>query len=216
MMADKDDRSFSSRSSRKHKSSFDRFLNWAIGVVIALIVVIGGYLLINILHSPSDTVSNQHMTSSKSGGKHDKAGKHQSKDKSNKDGSQVIDDQSQRDGSQSSDNDSTTGDDGGTSTDGTENGPALTGPWKPIGTSQSEPHTTDYTEGSVDWNERIKAMSIATGISEDDMVIVWLGNGGAPDKSLGKVHAKGDNKTYDVSLQWVTAKGWQPLSVTEE
>jgi len=210
-MANKDDESLSSRSSRKHKSRFDRFLNWAIGIVIVLIVVIGGYLLINILNSPSDTASKQNMTSSKSEGRHEKAEKHQHqrKDKSSIDSTQAVEGQSQGESSQSSDSGSTTA-------DGTENGPALTGPWKPIGTSQSEPHTTNYTEGSVDWNERVKAMSIATGISEDDMVVVWLGNGGAPDKSLGKVHAKGGNQTYDISLQWVTDKGWQPLSVTEE
>ncbi|GGE43102.1 putative membrane protein YrrS [Pullulanibacillus camelliae] len=212
----KEDKSFSSRSSRRQKSSFDRFLNWAIGIVVALIVVIGGYLLINILNSPSDTASTQNATT-KSEEKHKTAGENSSKDKSDKDNTQATDDQNQGDDSQVSDDDSTTSDDSDSTTDeDAKNGPALTGPWKPIGTSQSEPHTTNYDQGSVDWNERVKAMSIATGISEGDMVVVWLGNGGAPDKSLGKVHAKGSNTTYDVLLQWVKNKGWKPLSVDEE
>src|SRR5690625_7034423 len=50
------------------------------------------------------------------------------------------------------------------------------------------PYTTLFrsVEGSVDWNEKIKAIQMATGL--DDSMIIWrLENGGGPQKSVGKV-----------------------------
>ncbi|GGH89030.1 cytoskeletal protein RodZ [Pullulanibacillus pueri] len=208
--------SYASRSERRKNKGFDRFLNWAIGIVVVLIVLIGGYLLFNILHSPdteaSTTSTNNKSHEAKSDDTQDKAkSDSEAKGTESQDDSEnvVPNDASQNpdDGSSATDSDDQSNEDSG-------GGPK--GPWKPIGTTQSEPHQTNYDEGSVDWNERVKALSYATGISEEDMTLIWLGNGGAPDKSLGKVKDKQTGKIYDVILQWVKDKGWKPISVDPE
>lgn len=84
---------------------------------------------------------------------------------------------------------------------------------QPIGTSQTGPHTSSYEEGSVDWNEKLKAIRLATGLDEN--MTVWkIANGGGPQKSVAEVSAnKQPNERYTVNLEWVDEKGWMATSV---
>lgn len=206
-----------SRSIRKKEERLNRFLNWAITAVIACILAVGGYLFVSVLHAPaeqkaSDSASTNvqnKSTSDQSGNTHDK--KHQD------DQGDQAGNASGSAGSGSSDGDQASGGDEGASNDGAYNmeGGGPQGPWHPIGTVQKEPHHTDYIKGSVDWNERVKALLYATGLSEDDYILWRLENGGSPDKSRGVISSKENpEKKYVVLLQWVTGKGWKPISVT--
>jgi Domain of unknown function (DUF1510) len=84
---------------------------------------------------------------------------------------------------------------------------------QPIGTSQTGPHTSSYEKGSVDWNEKLKAIQMATGL--DQNMTVWkIANGGAPQKSIAEVSPnKKPNERYTVNLEWVDKKGWMVTSV---
>lgn len=84
---------------------------------------------------------------------------------------------------------------------------------QPIGTSQTGPHTSSYEEGSVDWNEKLKAIRLATGLDEN--MTVWkIANGGGPQKSVAEVSPnKQPNERYTVNLEWVDEKGWMATSV---
>ncbi len=85
--------------------------------------------------------------------------------------------------------------------------------WEPVGTSQSEPHTANYTKGSQDWNEMTKALSYATGIPESDMIIWFLGNNGGPNDAAGTISPKDQSAKYKVYLTWVEGKGWKPTKI---
>ncbi|TDL34466.1 DUF1510 family protein [Jeotgalibacillus sp. S-D1] len=86
--------------------------------------------------------------------------------------------------------------------------------WKPIGTSQTGEHVSSYDEGTVDWNEKVKALSYATGINADNMTVWYIGNDGSPQKSVGTVSESGKpNEKYRVYLEWVDQKGWKPVKM---
>lgn len=85
--------------------------------------------------------------------------------------------------------------------------------WQPIGTSQSGAHTSSYDPNSVDWAEKVKALSYAGGLSEDNMYIKFLGNGGSPHKSVGTITSKDESEKYRVYLEWVDGQGWKPTKV---
>lgn len=94
--------------------------------------------------------------------------------------------------------------------------PVTDGNWKPIGTTQSEPHVSSYEQGSVDWNEKIKAIEYATNIPEDNIQLLWLGNNGDHNSSYGVVTAGSDKSDpYVVYLEWITEKGWKPTEVVK-
>ncbi|PFA64491.1 DNA primase [Bacillus sp. AFS015802] len=87
--------------------------------------------------------------------------------------------------------------------------------WKPIGTEQTGEHVSSYEQGSVDWQEKIKAISYATGIPESNMTVWWVEGNGGPQKSMATVTAKDTKTPYRVYLQWIDGKGWQPTKVQE-
>lgn len=97
--------------------------------------------------------------------------------------------------------------------------PDLEGPWEPVGTSQpkSENHASSYDQGSVDWNEKLRAVESVTGFPPEEMVVHWLGGNGGPQKSKATVSQKGANDTkYYVELEWVDEKGWKAVSATKK
>lgn len=86
--------------------------------------------------------------------------------------------------------------------------------WQPVGTVQTGEHVTQYDKNSVDWQEMLKAISYATGISEDNMTVWFIGRGEVPNKNvIGTVSPKDQNETYRVYLEWVDGQGWKPEKV---
>ena len=85
--------------------------------------------------------------------------------------------------------------------------------WEPVGTKQTGEHVSLYDGTSDDWHEKIEAISYATGLSKDDMIIKKIRNGGNPQKSVGIVSSKDEAKKYRVYLDWVDDEGWQPVKM---
>lgn len=83
--------------------------------------------------------------------------------------------------------------------------------WKPIGTGQSGEHVSVYEKGHIDWQEKVKAMSYATGIPEKEMIVWYVKNGGGPQKSIGTVSTGDKSEKYNVHLEWVDGEGWMPV-----
>lgn len=87
--------------------------------------------------------------------------------------------------------------------------------WQPIGTTQSEPHVTQYDKNSVDWKEMLDAISYATGISSSDLIVWFIGNGGSPNHAVATVSKKDKTEHYKVFIEWVTDEGWKPTKVQQ-
>ncbi|HSI66040.1 MAG TPA: YrrS family protein [Planococcus sp. (in: firmicutes)] len=85
--------------------------------------------------------------------------------------------------------------------------------WEPIGTSQSGNHVSAYDQSSVDWKEKVGAISYATGLGENEMYVMMIQNGGGPQKSIGTVTSKDKSEKYRVHLEWVDGEGWKPVKM---
>lgn len=85
--------------------------------------------------------------------------------------------------------------------------------WKPVGTSQSGEHVSVYDTNSVDWKEKLEAITYATGLAVSDMYVMHIGNGGGPQKSIGTVQSKDMSEKYRVHLEWVEKEGWKPVKM---
>jgi cytoskeletal protein RodZ len=192
---------------RLQKRKQNRFLNIAIGMVFILIVIVA----FNLFYGEDN------KTASTNTGQQAKSGsEEQEKD---------TDDRAIEMEAEDSQTEKTDEDPGPVSDENQEEqiaeeptkepaGGGPEGPWEPIGTSQKEPHQKSYDDQSQDWKEMVQALSYATNIPEDQMTIIWLGNGGSPELSKGTVQSKADGAKYEVLLQWIPEKGWKPSSVT--
>ncbi|MGE8206155.1 YrrS family protein [Heyndrickxia sp. NPDC080065] len=89
--------------------------------------------------------------------------------------------------------------------------------WKSVGTEQTNGHQYSSDANSIDWKEKTAALSYATGISQDNLTIWFLGrDGGSDNEVTGTVSPKNDSsKVYRVYLNWVDGEGWKPTKVLE-
>ncbi|MFB6765355.1 YrrS family protein [Bacillus altitudinis] len=206
---------------RDKRRKANMVLNILIGIVVVLILVVASSLLIfnrppkDVANEPSKTApaSSENKQNSEEDVKDQKkdtsddadAKKDDSSDKKddtkktdeeepNKD---ALKDATETDGGKTSDVDKTYENDN----------------WEPVGTEQSGSHTATYDANSKDWKEMIKAMSYATGISEDQMTVIWLGNNGGPQDAKGTIRDKSTGERYRVEITWVDEKGWKPVKV---
>ncbi|ASB61819.1 membrane protein [Bacillus sp. A053] len=207
-------------------------LNILIAIVSILIVVVAANLFIN---SPSskdvskDSETTQKQESPASGKtekKSDEDIKDSKKDTSDseKDSekSSDSDSDSKKDDSSSKkdDSDSDSAGDGLKDAKVTEGGSSSdvektyeNSDWKAVGTEQTGEHAATYDSSSQDWAEMLKAISYATGVSTDNMTVLWLGNNGSPQDAKGKILDKATGNKYQVTITWVDKKGWKPTKV---
>lgn len=87
---------------------------------------------------------------------------------------------------------------------------AWTGDWPALGSIQTGPHSIDYNNGSQDRIEIKKAVSLVTGIPEDDMIEWWVGNGGGEQNVIATVSDREETETFRVYLTWIDEEGWKP------
>lgn len=85
--------------------------------------------------------------------------------------------------------------------------------WEPIGTEQTGEHSATYEKGSVDWNEMVRAISYATGLSEEEFTLWRLENNGSPQDAKGTIENKKTGERLVVYITWVDQKGWKPTKV---
>lgn len=85
--------------------------------------------------------------------------------------------------------------------------------WKPIGTTQTGAHISSYDNQSVDWNEKVDAITYASGLTKDNMTIWIIKNGGSAQKSIAVVSSLDKTKMYQVYLEWIEGQGWKPVKM---
>lgn len=205
-------------------------LNVLIGVIFVLIIVVGSQLIFGGSGSKqqaskvdsSQQTSNSATQDSKqpadsSGSNQDQNQQGTSSDQNTSDQNGSDDQNASSDQNADSENsqkdDEKSSDDQQAKDEDKNSSPAAQSDWKPVGTSQSEPHTATYQKDSQDWAEMKKAMSSATGISESNMTVWFIGNNGSPNDAKGTISDKTTKEKYKVSLHWVTNEGWQPVNV---
>ena len=85
--------------------------------------------------------------------------------------------------------------------------------WEPVGTKQKGDHVSVYQKDSVDWNEKVNAVSYATGLDANNMYVMMIKNGGGPQKSIATVQSKDESEKYRVHMEWVEGEGWKPVKM---
>lgn len=193
----------STRTSRRRKKT-DRWLNWAIAIVSIFILAIGCVILVSLLKSPGSDVAATHTASHQQSDKKTEASQSEKKkDASKKAGNAGNEDSAN---ANKDDNESNDSNDNGSKDKSSDNSSGAS-------SASDSAHHASYDQGTADWNAQIAAIASATGIDQSNMVIYWLGNGGAPNSSLARVASKSTpGQKYVVHLVYKGGK-WQAESV---
>lgn len=86
---------------------------------------------------------------------------------------------------------------------------AFTEDWSPIGTNQTSPHVTVYSDDSPDRIEIKRAVSAVIGIEEADMIEWWVGNAGDHQTAVSNISNLSQTEFYRAYLTWVDDAGWK-------
>lgn len=180
---------------RRKKRRQNLILNSLIGIVLFFIVVVG----IQLISNPSSQSESSQAHGEKRTAEQSETDGTESEETNHREEDNDVFNRSETDGEY-------------TFVDG---GPS--GPWHPIGTKQTGEHVTTYEKDSLDWQEMEMAMAYGAGIERDKMIVLWIGNGGDPQRAKGKVKSSDDpNTIYNVLIEWVDEKGWKPIEVAIE
>lgn len=205
---------FNQRSKRRKTNLI---LNGLIGIVLVLIIVVSGVIF---LGNDDKATTEKEQEQSVEASNEANEGEESSKEETEGSDSETDEEDSSTESSSSneesseeassSDNEEAIVTEGGADSNVVR---TIVNPnWEPIGTSQTGEHTNVYS--GVDWDEMVSAIEYATGLSEDNMTIKFLGNDGH-NKSKGTVFSKDRTQIYRVSIEWVDGQGWKPTLVEE-
>lgn len=244
---------YPSRVNKKNRSTTNSMLNVMIGLVFALILIVGAFIFLGQTDSSdnaqepeavqiSTDTDNEASEEGNGGeeqaengeeateGQEEQAAEDEQKNEESKDSSDEKDKEKDEEKDKEAEKEKTEKDKaeekaeekgsvtGGTITRQESNDPIvketiINTSWEPVGTKQSGEHVSVYDTNSVDWQEKIDAITYATGLAEKDMYIMHIGNGGGPQKSIGTVQSKDMSKKYRVHLEWIEQDGWKPVKM---
>ena len=215
MMQDDFQQSRFNQRSKRRKTNL--ILNGLIGIVLVLIIVVSGVIF---LGNDDKATTEKELEQSVEASNEANEGEESSKEVTERSDSETNEEDSSTDSSsskeESSEEDSSNENEEVVVTEGGADSNVvrtIVNPnWEPIGTSQTGEHTNVYS--GVDWDEMVSAIEYATGLSEDNMTIKFLGNDGH-NKSKGTVFSKDRTQIYRVSIEWVDGEGWKPILVEE-
>ncbi|MDW0117421.1 YrrS family protein [Sporosarcina thermotolerans] len=222
---------YSRTSRKKRKNRGNQLLNIMIGLVVVLIVIVGANIFIGSKNDDSkDQTANQDAQ--------ENIEENSSENDADTDGENGMpaDDEDQSNDSdvndESTDDGGSDGSGAGTSGDGNTDEAndedtitivpndeeiidetIINNAWQPIGTVQTGDHISIYEIGTVDWDEKKKAIAYATGFPEESLIYWKIKNGGGPQKSIGIVSTRDEVEKFRVYLEWVDEKGWQPVKM---
>ncbi|HSJ38075.1 MAG TPA: YrrS family protein [Planococcus sp. (in: firmicutes)] len=238
-------KSYPSRVNKKNSSTNNSILNVMIGLVFALILIVGAFIFLgqndnsdNAQDSESvkistdteneaseeDTGEAEDAEEQKDGQEEQAAEEEQAdaeSEQAEKDKEQAAKEKEEADKAKEAEEEKAEEEGsitGGTITRQKSNDPIvkesiINTSWEPVGTSQSGEHVSVYDTNSVDWKEKLEAITYATGLAEGDMYVMHIGNGGGPQKSIGTIQSKDKSKKYRVHLEWVEKEGWKPVKM---
>ncbi|QBP40834.1 YrrS family protein [Paenisporosarcina antarctica] len=220
-MVNNTQRRFTSRSNRPKKPNrTNKILNALIGLVVVMIVITAGVIFLGNNDAEKADGKNDTEETKSSSDETETTDESVASEEETEVGSEEIisDEESTEETEEETTTEDPTPEDpttGGTVTSTPSNDPLISEKivntaWKPVGTTQTGEHTSVYSEGHVDWDEKIKAIIYTTGLSTDNMIVWRIANGGSPQKSIGVVSSKNKEEKYRVSLQWVEGEGWKP------
>ncbi len=223
---------YRSRLEKNSKDKTNKVLNIMIGVVLLLIVIVAGSIFLgNDRDQATSGKENQEETSSDSkendGAEEDDSSSAGENSNTNEEASSDEEDSNSTNSPTEEDTDEEKTEDVAVEPEGDEGliveesdeenvKQTIVHPdWKPVGTTQTNGHNPSYEEDSADWKERLKALSYASGIPQDQMTLWWIEANGSPQSTVGTISNKNGSEVYRVYLDWVDGQGWKPTKIQE-
>ncbi|GAF12336.1 hypothetical protein JCM19046_4912 [Bacillus sp. JCM 19046] len=206
---------------RKSNRTSNRILNIAITVVAALILFLGGSLLINFFGGSEDAnVPEPETGIGETGGEGETIDEDEEAAPDSDEGTEDESGNTEDDEATEEDEDvEGTEEEEGTNedeeTEEEQSDGATLAEGDILQTEQANPTPNDFSSSGENWNEMVQALYQATGLNSSTSELMWLGNGGSTTSSVGTLLEYSTGLYYQVRLEWEDNQGWRIGQVTE-
>ncbi|RUL57082.1 DUF1510 family protein [Lysinibacillus antri] len=87
--------------------------------------------------------------------------------------------------------------------------------WQSTPTKQTGEHVSAYTEGHIDYEEKLETFQNAVSLEPENIIVWSVKNNGSPNSSVAVLTSKDAERTdkYRVYIEWIENEGWIPVKV---
>ncbi|MGM9951131.1 MAG: YrrS family protein [Lysinibacillus sp.] len=85
--------------------------------------------------------------------------------------------------------------------------------WEPYPTAQTGEHTSTFTEGHIDYEEKLNAIYSVIPLEQQDSILWSIKNNGNAKSAIAVISSNDKEQKYRVAIGWVEGEGWMPQQV---
>jgi cytoskeletal protein RodZ len=85
--------------------------------------------------------------------------------------------------------------------------------WEPYPTQQTGEHTSTFTEGHIDYEEKLSAIYSVIPLEQQDSILWSIKNNGNAKSAIAVISSNDKEQKYRVAIEWIEGQGWMPQQV---
>ena len=85
--------------------------------------------------------------------------------------------------------------------------------WEPYPTAQTGEHTSTFTEGHIDYEEKLNAIYSVIPLEQQASILWSIKNNGNAKSAIAVLSSTDKEQKYRVAIEWVEGEGWMPQQV---
>lgn len=85
--------------------------------------------------------------------------------------------------------------------------------WEPYPTAQTGEHTSTFTEGHVDYEEKLNAIYSVIPLEQQESILWSIKNNGNAKSAIAVISSNDKVQKFRVAIEWIDGQGWMPQQV---
>lgn len=194
------------RTKRRKDYKMDRTLNYLIGIVSVLIVI---SLIVIFTGNEDEKIAEESAEETP-------VDKKPVEEEENEEG--IEEDSEETDLQPSTQEEEPTEADSGAPTVSSSNQPTVdevwtNDAWEPYPTAQTGEHTSTFTEGHVDYEEKLNAIYSVIPLEQQESILWSIKNNGNAKSAIAVISSNDKVQKFRVAIEWIDGQGWMPQQV---
>lgn len=85
--------------------------------------------------------------------------------------------------------------------------------WEPYPTAQTGEHTSTFTEGHIDYEEKLNAIYSVIPLEQQESILWSIKNNGNAKSAIAVISSNDKVQKFRVAIEWIDGQGWMPQQV---
>ena len=85
--------------------------------------------------------------------------------------------------------------------------------WQAYPTTQTGEHQSTFSEGHIDYEEKIQSIFSVVPIEQQESIIWSVKNNGNAKSAIAVISSNDKTQKYRIAIEWIEQQGWKPVQV---